>query len=75
MSDSEKLVIWDGKQQVACIPEDEAREIGAEVGMVPIRELQALVESWEGTDTDPTLYRDSLTRAIKELEEVIEAYE
>ena len=42
---------------------------------VPIRELQTLVESWEGTDTDPTLYRDSLTRAIKELQAVIEDYE
>jgi len=42
---------------------------------VPIGELQALVEKWEGTDTDPTLYRDSLTRGMNELEEVIEAYE
>jgi len=42
---------------------------------VPIGELQALVDSWEDTDTDPTLYRDSLTRGINELEEVIEAYE
>jgi len=42
---------------------------------VPIEELQALVESWEGTDTDPTLYRDSLTRGMNELQAVIEAYE
>jgi len=42
---------------------------------VPIGELQALLDSWEGTDTDPTLYRDSLTRAIKELQAVIEDYE
>jgi hypothetical protein len=42
---------------------------------VPIEELQALVEKWEGTDTDPTLYRDSLTRGIKELQAVIEDYE
>jgi len=42
---------------------------------VPIGELQALVESWKGTDTDPTLYRDSLTRGINELQAVIEAYE
>jgi hypothetical protein len=42
---------------------------------VPIEELQALVEEWEGTDTDPTLYRDSLTRGINELQAVIEDYE
>jgi len=42
---------------------------------VPIGELQALVESWEGTDTDPTLYRDSLTRGMNELQAVIENYE
>lgn len=42
---------------------------------VPIRELQVLVDSWEGTDTDPTLYRDSLTRGMNELQAVIEDYE
>jgi hypothetical protein len=42
---------------------------------VPIEELQALVESWEGTDTDPTLYRDSLTRGMNELQEIIDRYE
>jgi len=42
---------------------------------VPIGELQALVEKWEGTDSDPTLYRDSLTRGMNELQAVIEDYE
>jgi len=44
-------------------------------GSVPIGELQALVEKWEGTDSDPTLYRDSLTRGMNELQAVIEDYE
>jgi hypothetical protein len=44
-------------------------------GRVPVGELQALVEKWEGTDTDPTLYRDSLTRGIDDLQGVIEEYE
>jgi hypothetical protein len=42
---------------------------------VPIEELKELIESWKHTDTDPTLYRDSLTRGMNELQAVIEAYE
>lgn len=43
--------------------------------MVPVGELRELVKEWDTTDTDPTLYRDSLSRAVDELEELVEKYE
>lgn len=42
---------------------------------VPVSDLRALVEQWSNTNTDPTLYRDSLSRAVDELEELVEKYE
>jgi hypothetical protein len=62
----------DENNRIYSTMETEGRSVD---GSVPIEELQALVEEWEGTDTDPTLYRDSLTRGINELQAVIEAYE
>ena len=46
-----------------------------EPGRVPVRDLRELVEEWSNTNTDPTLYRDSLSRAIDELEELVAEYE